>query len=176
MSIIKGCNSYIVDPYEIINYDCRNSDGSLPKIVIGKYCSIAKNCTFVLANHVMDRVTTAPAPRSIYSHRQGNTSGFSRGNIIIGNDVWIGTRCMIMDGVTIGDGAICAAGSVVTKNVPPYAIVGGNPARIIKYRFSEDIIARLLAVNIWGRSSEELSRMDLWTSDIDGFLKKYESS
>lgn len=67
----------------------------------------------------------------------------------IGNDVWIGTRAMILDGITIGDGAVIGAGAVVTKNVPPYAIVGGVPAKIIKYRFSQDKINELLASQWW---------------------------
>ncbi len=174
MSLFADQSSYIIEPYEIISYDCRNSDGKLPQIVIGKYCSIAKNCTFILANHTMNTITTAPALYSIHPHMQGNSSGYSRGNIVIGNDVWIGAKTTIMDGVTIGDGAVCAACSVVTKSVPPYAIVGGNPARILKYRFSEDIIKRLLALNIWKLDVKILKTMDLWTRDIEGFLEKYE--
>ncbi len=176
MSFHIGKNSYIIEPYEILNYDCRNPDGSVPKIKIGKHCSIAKHCTFVLSNHAFNCVSTSPAPYHTTSHKLGNISSYSRGDINIGNDVWIGTRCIIMDNVTIGDGAVCAAGSVITKSVPPYAIVGGNPARIIKYRFSEEIIKRLLTLNIWALPDDKLQKLDLWTSDIEGFLRKLEEN
>ena len=76
----------------------------------------------------------------------------------IGNDVWIGTRAIVMDGVSIGDGAIVAAGAVVTKDVPPYAIVGGVPAKIIRYRFSEEIIEQLLKIQWWNMSDENITK------------------
>lgn len=77
----------------------------------------------------------------------------------IGNDVWIGTRAIIMDGVNIGDGAIVAAGAVVTKDVPPFAVVGGIPAKVIKYRFSQEIIDRLLEVKWWDLPDEKISEI-----------------
>ena len=174
MSLIKGFNTYIMPPCEILCYDSRNTDGSLPHVKVGKFCSIAKNCTFLFSNHLTDRVTTSPSSVSLFPHRIGNPSSFSRGNIVIGNDVWIGFGCIIMDGVTIGNGAVCAAGSVITKPVPPYAIVGGNPAKVIKYRFSSEIISRLEALNLWEKSDEELKSLDLWTQDIEGFLATLE--
>ena len=76
--------------------------------------------------------------------------------ITIGNDVWIGRRCMVLDGVTIGDGAIIAAGAVVTKDIPPYAIAGGVPAKVIKYRFPQEVIDRLLEIRWWDLSDEEI--------------------
>ena len=79
--------------------------------------------------------------------------------IHIGNDVWIGARSIIMDGVSIGDGAIVAAGSVVTKDVPPYAVVGGSPAKIIKYKFSQDIIDRLEEIQWWNLPDEEITKV-----------------
>ena len=75
-----------------------------------------------------------------------------------------------MDNLTLGDGCVVAAGAVVTKSVLPYAIVGGNPAKIIKYRFSEDIIKALLDLHIWDLPNEELDTLDLWTDDIQGFI------
>jgi len=175
MSLIKGYNSYIMSPYDILNYDCRNPDGSVPIIQIGKYSSIAKGCTFIMANHSMNRITTAPAPTNIHPHKKGNPSGYSRGNITIGNDVWIGAMCIIMDNITIGNGAVCAAGSVITKSVPPYAIVGGNPARVIKYRFSPEIIHRLQTINIWALPDDKLSKLNLWTDKVEDFLTSYEN-
>ena len=83
--------------------------------------------------------------------------------IHIGNDVWIGRRCIIMDGVTIGDGAFVAAGAIVTKDVPPFAIVGGIPAKVIKYRFPEEMIKRLMEIQWWNLPDEEITkRIGLW--------------
>lgn len=162
-------------PHHILNYDSRNPDGSVPQIKIGKYCSIATNCTFVLSNHCTNRITTAPSGhRMLFSHGKGNPASYSRGDIIIGSDVWIGANCTIVDNVTIGNGAVIAAGAVVTKSVPPYAIVGGNPAKIIKYRFDADVIARLEKLNIWQLPNHMYETLDLWTDDIDGFIRKME--
>lgn len=164
-----------MSPHHILSYDSRLSDGTTPQITIGKYCSIAANCTFVLSNHLTDRITTSPSTRSLFHHGKGNPSSFVRGNITIGSDVWIGANCTILDNVMIGNGAVVAAGAVVTKSVPPYAIVGGNPAKIIKYRFDAPTIARLEKLRIWDKSNAELDALDLWTDDIDGFLRKLEA-
>jgi|694.fasta_scaffold25152_8 virginiamycin A acetyltransferase len=175
MSITVGLKTYIMEPYDIISYDSRNPDGSLPTIHIGSFTSIGKNCSFVLSNHLMNLVTMSPSPpnKHMFSHGKGNTSSYSRGDIVIGSDVWIGTGVIIMDGVRIGNGAVIAAGAVVTKNVEPYSIVGGNPAKIIKYRFSEDIIRKLEDLHIWELPDAELEKLDLWTSDIDNFIKTF---
>ena len=131
MSFIIDNSSYIVNGPRIISHNCRKENGELPIISVGKYCSIANNVSFIVSNHLSNRFTTAPSTYSLFSHGQGNLSSYSKGDIIIKNDVWIGENCTIIDGITIANGAIIAAGSVVTKSVPPYAIVGGNPAKII---------------------------------------------
>ena len=113
---------------------------------MGKYCSIAQNCTFVLSHHDVSRVTTSPSPTMLWPHGQGNNSSFSKGSVVVENDVWIGANVTILDGLTVGNGAVVAAGSVVTKDVAPYAIVGGNQARLIKYRFTPDQIRDLLEI------------------------------
>jgi len=164
-----------MDPYNVLNYDSRNKDGAIPKIKIGKYCSIATNCTFILGNHLMDRVTTSPSKVMLFPHNQGNMSGFSRGDIIIGNDVWIGANSTILDNVTIGNGAVVSACSNVTKSVPPYAIVGGNPARVIKYRFSDKIIKDLENLKIWDLPNHIIDKLDLWTKNIEEFINNYQS-
>ena len=167
MSIHWGVSTYIMEPYHILSYDSRKTDGCLPKITIGKYCSIAINCTFVMSHHLMTRTTTSPSPYYLFDHGQGNMSSFSRGDIIIGHDVWIGANCSILDNTRIGNGSVIATGSVVTKDVPPYAIVGGNPAKIIKYRFNED----------QRRSLDEMQWWDFETVDIylnvQDFLDKH---
>lgn len=93
---------------------------------------------------------------------------YTKGTIEIGNDVWIGTSAVILSGVKIGHGAVVAAGSLVTKNIPPYAIVGGNPAKIIKYRFNEDKIKELLEMNWWDWSEEKIkNNIEILSSKIN---------
>ena len=170
MSIIKGVSSYIVEPYQIESHESRKMDGTLPTIQIGTHCSIGRNCTFILAHHRYNRVSTSPSPFSISSHGLGNTSSYSKGDIIIKNDVWIGTNCTILDGLTIGNGAVIAAGAVVVKSVPPYAIVGGNPAKIIRYRFSEEIVKQLEELQFWELDEKDIAKFDIWSEDIEEFI------
>ena len=114
---------------------------------IGHLCSIAPEVMFILgAGHYTNHVSSYPF-KSKMQLGDGGLDATSKGNIIVGDDVWIGYRSTILSGVEIGQGAIIAAGSVVTKNVPPYAVVGGNPARVIKFRFSERIISKLMSLD-----------------------------
>lgn len=113
---------------------------------IGHYVSIANGVKFLLGgNHYYKRFTTYPFIAKFIDHKYVET--WTKGKIIIGDDVWIGTDAFIMPGVTIGKGAIVGACAVVTKDVPPYAIVTGNPASIIKYRFDEESIKKALAID-----------------------------
>lgn len=115
------------------------------KLHIGSYCSIAPEVSFMLsADHYMDHISTFPFKVKVLGEKM---EGVSKGDIIIDDDVWIGYRAIIMSGVHIGQGAVIAAGSVVTKDVPPYAIVGGVPAKVIKYRFNQDLIKELLKID-----------------------------
>jgi acetyltransferase-like isoleucine patch superfamily enzyme len=170
MSLEKHESSYVIEPYNIVSYDCRKENGELPKVIIGKKCSIAMNCTFTLANHVVDKFSTSNSEISIFSHKNGNLSGYSKGDIVIKNDVWIGVNSTILDGITIGNGAVVAAGSVVTKSVPPYAIVGGNPAKIIKYRFSKDIIDEIESTHFWDMDMHDINKFDIHTKDVNELL------
>ena len=114
-------------------------------LTIGRFCSIASNVVFVLqSNHRLDCISTYP-----FKVKFGKEpcEAITKGHIIIDDDVWIGFRATILSGVHIGQGAVVAAGAVVTKDVPPYAIVGGTPAKIIKYRFPPDIIENLLKID-----------------------------
>jgi serine acetyltransferase len=98
-----------------------------------------------------------------------------KGDIIIGNDVWIGAKSTIMSGVKIGDGAVIGSGSVVAKDVPPYAIVVGNPAKVIKYRFDEQQIENLLEIAWWNWPEHKIKEeaMLLWSKDINYFIDKH---
>ncbi len=97
-----------------------------------------------------------------------------KGDIIIENDVWIGAKATVMSGVTIHNGAVVAAGSVVTKDVPPYAIVAGNPAKVVKYRFTEEQIKKLLQISWWnwGEARIRECALDMWSDKIDEFINK----
>jgi acetyltransferase-like isoleucine patch superfamily enzyme len=125
---------------------------------IGKFCSISFEVKIGLINHAQDHIGTNP-----YFYRkskgwalQDTFDENSKGQVEIGNDVLISANVVILEGVKIGHGAIIAAGAVVHKDVPPYAIVGGVPAKILKYRFSEEIIAKLVASEWWNLPTEKL--------------------
>jgi virginiamycin A acetyltransferase len=134
------------------------------RLVIGRFCALAQGVTFIMngANHAMSGFSTFPF--NIFGH--GWEEGFdpatwaveNRGDTTIGNDVWIGNQAMIMPGVTIGHGAIIASRAVVVNDVPPYTIVGGNPARAIKQRFDPATTERLLAVAWWDWPVDKISR------------------
>jgi len=116
------------------------------KLIIGNYCSISPGVQFLLGGeHKIDSVSTYPFKVKCFGYER---EAGSKGNIVIGDDVWIGTNAIICSGVKIGQGAIIAAGAVVTKNVEPYAIMGGNPAKLIRYRFEDDVIKKLLKIDI----------------------------
>ena len=161
--------------HTILNYGCRKADGSLPHVYVGKYSSIAQGATFLLTQHLLDRATTSPcdAPH-LFAHGQGHNSGFSRGDIRVCNDVWIGANATILDGITIGDGAVVAAGAVVVKDVEPYAIVGGNPAKLIKYRIQDPALReRLAATKWWDRP--DISSLNPFDADIEAFVARCEA-
>lgn len=123
-------------------------------LIIGNYCSIAANVAFLLGHdHRVDCLSTFPYKAEVL-HEQ-KSEAISKGNIIVADDVWIGYGATIMSGVHIGQGAVIAAGAVVTKDVPPYAIFGGVPAKLIKYRFSSDMIEELLKID-YSKLSEKM--------------------
>lgn len=134
------------------------------RLVIGRFCAIAAGVRFIMngANHAMSGLSTYPF--NIFGH--GWEEGFDpetwdkelRGDTVVGNDVWIGYDASIMPGVTIGDGAVIAAHSVVSRDVPPYAIVAGNPAQPVRRRFDDETVERLLAIGWWHWPAEKITR------------------
>lgn len=140
---------------------------------IGSFCSIAPNVTILLGgNHRGDWVTTFPFNIIFDDFKDISGHPATRGNVIIGNDVWIGIDALILSGISIGDGAIIAARSVVTKDVEPYTVVGGNPARKIKTRFSDETIENLLKIKWWDWDIEKIKNNVplLLSRDIHKFL------
>ena len=126
---------------------------------IGKFCSISNNVTIILGGERRaDWVSTYPFPAFFEEAKNIPGHPFGKGDVIIGNDVWIGFGATILSGVTIGDGAIIGAGAVVRKNVPPYAIVYGNPAIIKRYRFCKHAIDQLLDLQWWEWPIEKIKK------------------
>lgn len=142
---------------------------------IGNYCSIATNVTILLGGeHQGQWITTYPFKTiSNFNINTDYNEHKSKGDVIIENDVWIGANSTILSGVIVGNGAIIGAGSVVTKDVPDYAIVGGNPAKIIRFRFEKEIIDKLLGIEWWNWNNEKIQRnIDVLCSEnIDDLIK-----
>lgn len=133
------------------------------RLMIGKFCSIACGAKFIFnsANHALSSLSTYPFPLFFEEwglmREEVTDSWDNKGDIVIGNDVWIGYEAVIMAGVTIGDGAIVGTRAVVTKDVPPYAIVGGVPARMIRKRFPDETISELLEIKWWDWPRERIA-------------------
>lgn len=142
---------------------------------IGSFCSIASDVCVGMGTHDMSKLSTSPLfneKRNGTGHSWTNQISFPYENVVVGNDVWIGERALIMGGVTIGNGAVVGAGAIVTRDVPPYAIVGGVPAKIIRYRFPPDIVEKLEKLQWWLMPEHNLRgnihffQMDKITIDI----------
>tara|TARA_R110000851_G_scaffold233882_1_gene386380 strand:+ start:942 stop:1487 length:546 start_codon:yes stop_codon:yes gene_type:complete len=148
---------------------------------LGKYNSIGRDCNFFLhANHRADWVSTSsqlwgPVTPEIAQTHMDMGHPTCKGDINVGNDVWIGAMSTIMSGITIGDGAIVGAGSTATKDVPPFAIVAGNPGKIVKYRFTEEQIEKLLQISWWNWEENKIKEnaMSMWSPNIDDFINKF---
>jgi acetyltransferase-like isoleucine patch superfamily enzyme len=156
--------------YGDLNVFVHDTENKTDKLIIGNFVSIAGNVNFHLSeNHQTKTITTFPL-KSILNKRQYPEDALSKGPTIIEDEVWIGFGVNILSGVKIGKGAIIAAGSVVTKDIPAYSIAGGVPARIIKYKFPEEIIERLSTLNLIDLP------IDVIAENIDIFYKKIEYS
>ena len=163
-NIIVGDYTYYDDFENVENFEKNvkyHFDFTGDKLIIGKFCMIASDVKFIMngGNHLTDALSTYPF--AIFGHgwenaMEGKTYP-NKGNINVGNDVWIGYNATIMAGVTIGDGAIIATNSTVIKDVPPYTIVGGNPAKEIKKRFNKETIKKLLEQQWWNWSIDKIT-------------------
>lgn len=143
-----------------------------PLVKIGRFCSIARNCEIGVAEHPVYYLSSHPFQfdKTIFKNNKAyneinKTNWVPHKQTIVGNDVWIGAKVIIKTGIKIGDGAIIASGAVVAKDVPPYAIMGGVPAKILKYRFTDFIIKELLDIKWWDMDIGSLSNIHF--SDIN---------
>lgn len=162
---IYDIGDYTYGTPNVMNY------GNASRLKIGKFCSIAKNVSIVMGGiHHTSGATTYPF-EEIFGFNGGRRT-FSKGDTIIGNDVWIGYGATILSGLTIGDGSIIAAGALVTKSVDPYTVVGGNPAKEIKKRFDDKTIKQLIKIKWWEWDIKKIKKnIPLITGDIEKFLK-----
>lgn len=144
---------------------------------MGAFCSIASGVQILLGGeHRPDWITTFPFNVLWEAGQDVDGQPLSKGDVVIGNDVWIGIDAIIMSGVTIGDGAVVGLRSVVTHDVPAYAIVVGSPARIVKYRFEKGIVRKLLAIRWWEWDDQRIEKALplMLSSDISNFVLKVE--
>ena len=165
-NISIGEYTYYDDARNPIDFEQNNVLFNYPefddRLIIGKFCAIAEGTVFVMgsANHRISSATTYPFNVFGGAWRENTPDHMAqlprKGDTIVGNDVWFGRECVVMPGVKIGDGAIIAAYSVVAKDVPPYTVFGGNPARLLKRRFDDELTALLLKLKWWNFEPEKL--------------------
>jgi virginiamycin A acetyltransferase len=185
-NIVVGDFSYYDDPVapERFQDDCvlHHYDFLGDRLVIGRYVAVASGVRFVMngANHAMTGFSTFPF--GIFGDGWEKDFDFEtiraglKGDTVVGDDVWIGMEALVMPGVTIGPGAIVAARSVVARDVPPYAIVAGNPARVVRLRFPEAVIDELLAIAWWNWPVEKVTRnlKAIMGADLDALRRAAE--
>jgi acetyltransferase-like isoleucine patch superfamily enzyme len=164
--VVVGNNSYgALEVYSWLN----NND----KLYIGSYVSISSDVKFIIdGNHNTSYLTTFPFEAILFDEiTDSNVVG--KGSISIGDDVWIGMNSMILSGVNVGQGAVIGAGSVVAKDIPPYAIVAGNPAKIVKYRFPQGIVEKLIKLDFKKIDKDFVkNNLSLFYRDVDNNLLK----
>lgn len=164
---------------EVLQWGGLTSEGNISTLKIGKFCSIADRVVIFLGGeHRVDWISTYPF-NGVFKRACGKIKGhpFAKGDVIIGNDVWIGRSASILSGVSVGDGAVIGAHSLVTKDVDPYTIVGGNPAKVIRKRFDDKTIQELLAIKWWNWEIDRIIKNVplLMSGNVEQFVKQYGS-
>lgn len=156
-------------------YSYMGKNNSVCNASIGSFCSIASYCAIGGGDHAMDSISTSPVfyeGRNIFGKNFSKIHKELNKPVTIGNDVWIGENVFINSGITIGDGAVIGAHSVVTHNVPPYAVVVGAPARVIKFRFDDNTIRKLLSTKWWEWTDSELLEKGKKFDSIESFFER----
>lgn len=171
LGLVVGEDGYFRSPF---TSDVK-ADGSYARLTVGAFCSLADPKIFLGGNHHMEWVSTYPFGGRSESPFKLKYTNKDAGDVNIGNDVWMAQGVTIMSGVNIGDGAVVAANAHVVKDVEPYSIVGGNPAKLIKYRFAEEQIEKLLEIKWWDWSDERIEKnlSLLCQPDIDKFINNH---
>lgn len=177
-SPVKLYTPHRLDHARVGKYTYLAENSHVSRTRIGRFCSIGPNFLCGRGIHPVDKLATSPM---FYSTRKQN--GFSlsasdkcdeRRPVEIGNDVFIGANVTVLDGVHIGDGAVIGAGALVNHDIPPYAIVGGVPAKILRYRFTPEQIAALLRIRWWNFPEEQLSEVEKSYDDVAGFIARFD--
>lgn len=182
--IFEG-NNYIGGVFKnsYIGYGSYVKKGDIYGCKIGRFCSIARGCNIGLAEHPIFMPSTSPCfyqvnssiPKTFVKKNLFEEESRDRYKVYIGNDVWIGAEVSIKNGVKVGDGAVIGTKSFVTKDVPPYAVVAGIPARIIKYRFEKEVIEKLLRLKWWDREVSWIEKnAEIFGNKMDLFLQSLE--
>lgn len=143
------------------------------RISIGSYCSIGPGVTFMAGgNHRIDTASSYPFRRIF---ERGPRSAVSRGALVVGNDVWIGREALVLSGCTVGDGAVIGARAVVSRDVPPYAVVAGNPAQVVRKRFEPEVVAALLRIRWWEWPPERIrERLEWFEGPVESFVERFD--
>lgn len=162
------------------SYVCNNTDVECADI--GQFCSISDHCRIGMGGHTLDYLSTCPMFTQKINACQSqwiehDSHAVKEKRAVVGNDVWVGSHVLINGGISVGHGAVIGAGAVVVKDVPPYAIVGGVPAKVIRYRFSPEVIEKLLELEWWNLDDNTIKenigffqREDISVDDVDEFI------